>query len=181
MSKLDTLKCGHIAPDFDGHGNCITCARDKIANPLGDMFEAMGVKVVDITPRDQSVTETPNTLPTGTQEDDIECEIRDGICFSNQYPKHQCKPTQENVELRDGVILAIGRGNWERMHPTNRKKLLSLIQSHTNKARIDGAIMGAKFGNAAIRQYNIAGKPMNLDEIRDAGIKQAEDWAKRQC
>jgi hypothetical protein len=110
MSKLDTLKCGHIAPDFDGHGNCITCARDKIADPLGDMFEAMGVKVVDVTPKDQSVTETPNTLPTGTQE---------------------------NAELRDGVILAIGRGNWERMHPTNRKKLLSLVQSHTNRARID--------------------------------------------
>ena len=49
------------------------------------------------------------------------------------------------------------------------------------EARIDGAIMGAKFGNAAFRQYNVAGKPMNLDEIRDVGIKQAEDWAKRQC
>ena len=56
-----------------------------------------------------------------------------------------------------------------------------LIKELVAEARIDGAIMGAKFGNAALRQYNVAGKPMNLDEIRDAGIKQAEDWAKRQC
>lgn len=56
-----------------------------------------------------------------------------------------------------------------------------LTTQAVREARIDGAIMGAKFGNAALRQYNVAGKPMNLDEIRDVGIKQAEDWAKRQC
>ena len=61
------------------------------------------------------------------------------------------------------------------------KALLEWKDKAVVEARIDGAIMGAKFGNAAIRQYNIAGKPMNLDEIRDVGIKQAEDWAKRQC
>ena len=46
--------CGHNLVDWDGDGNCITCARDKIADPLGDMFEAMGVDVIDVTPKEQS-------------------------------------------------------------------------------------------------------------------------------
>ena len=46
--------CGHNLVDRDGNGNCITCARDKIADPLGDMFEAMGVDVIDVTPKEQS-------------------------------------------------------------------------------------------------------------------------------
>ena len=62
-----------------------------------------------------------------------------------------------------------------------KQAITLLIKELVAEARIDGAIMGAKFGNAAFRQYNVAGKPMNLDEIRDVGIKQAEDWAKRQC
>ena len=44
--------CGHNLVDWDGDGNCITCARDKIADPLGDMFEAMGVDVIDVTPKE---------------------------------------------------------------------------------------------------------------------------------
>lgn len=45
MQQADTpntpLKCGHIGPDWDSKGNCITCARDKIlgttpnTNPVG--------------------------------------------------------------------------------------------------------------------------------------------------
>ena len=46
--------CGHNLVDWDGDGNCITCARDKIADPLGDMFEEMGVDVIDVTPKEQS-------------------------------------------------------------------------------------------------------------------------------
>ena len=26
----DTLKCGHNGPDWNGEGDCITCARDKV-------------------------------------------------------------------------------------------------------------------------------------------------------
>ena len=46
--------CGHNLVDWDGDGNCITCARDKVADPLGDMLEAMGVDVIDVTPKEQS-------------------------------------------------------------------------------------------------------------------------------
>ena len=72
-------------------------------------------------------------------------------------------------------------GTMDEFVPEAKQAITSLIKELVAEARIDGAIMGAKFGNAAIRQYNVAGKPMNLDEIRDVGIKQAEDWAKRQC
>ena len=42
----------------------------------------------------------------------------------------------------------------------------------------EAAIMGAKFGNAAFRQYNISnpGKPINLDETLRIGIEQAIEW-----
>ena len=49
------------------------------------------------------------------------------------------------------------------------------------EARIDGAVMGAKFGNAAFRQQNIAkpGERINLDTVLDSGIEQAKEWAER--
>lgn len=49
-----------------------------------------------------------------------------------------------------------------------------------NEARLDGAIMGAKFGNAAFRQNSIAkpGNPINLDAVLQSGIEQATKWAK---
>lgn len=46
--------CDATAPDWSGNGLCITCARDEVADPLGDMFEAMGVDVIDVTPKEQS-------------------------------------------------------------------------------------------------------------------------------
>lgn len=30
---------------------------------------------------------------------DIECQIIDGVCMSNQYPLHQCKPVDELDEI----------------------------------------------------------------------------------
>ena len=32
------LKCGHTAPDWNGEGDCITCARDKV---LGDTTQEL--------------------------------------------------------------------------------------------------------------------------------------------
>ena len=74
---------------------------------------------------------------------------------------------------------AQGKGDFDELDL--KEVIVDNRDKAVREARIDGAIMGAKFGNAALRQYNVAGKPMNLDEIRDVGIKQAEDWAKRQC
>lgn len=53
------------------------------------------------------------------------------------------------------------------------------LEQATIEARIEGATMGAKFGNAAFRQYNIANpsKPINLDTVRQMGIEQATEWA----
>lgn len=31
-----TLKCGHIGPDWNGEGDCITCARDRILGTKQD-------------------------------------------------------------------------------------------------------------------------------------------------
>ena len=55
------------------------------------------------------------------------------------------------------------------------------IQALITEARIDGAVMGAKFGNAAFRQQSIAkpGERINLDTVLDSGIKQAKEWAER--
>lgn len=60
---------------------------------------------------------------------------------------------------------------------------LQLITADRKRVALEAAIMGAKFGNAAIRQYNIADptKPINLDVVRDSGIQQAKAWAEQQC
>ena len=66
----------------------------------------------------------------------------------------------------------------------DRIEAKELIEAEYSKreqeARVDGAIMGAKFGNAAFRQQSIAepGKAINLDKVRDSGIKQAVAWAR---
>lgn len=55
-----------------------------------------------------------------------------------------------------------------------------LIAQEKAKWVEQAAIMGAKFGNAAFRQQSIAepGKAINLDKVRDSGIKQAVAWAR---
>jgi len=62
-----------------------------------------------------------------------------------------------------------------------KKSFTKAIQALITEARIDGAVMGAKFGNAAFRQQSIAkpGEPINLDTVRESGIKQAKEWAER--
>lgn len=40
------LKCGHTAPDWNGDGDCITCARDKV---LGNQSELMK-NLIELSP-----------------------------------------------------------------------------------------------------------------------------------
>ncbi len=63
-----------------------------------------------------------------------------------------------------------------------RNRAIAAIQARQDKAVEEAAVMGAKFGNAAIRQQSIAepGKTINLDDVRASGIEQALDWARRQ-
>ena len=59
--------------------------------------------------------------------------------------------------------------------------LAEYIQTLIAEERIVGAVMGAKFGNAAFRQQNIASprEPINLDRVLESGIKQAKEWAEK--
>ena len=84
MSKLDTLKCGHNLIDWDGNGNCITCTRDKIADPLGDMFEAMGVTVVDHTPNSKG-NESVRVKTTNIEGDELEQGITNVFITIDNY------------------------------------------------------------------------------------------------
>ena len=97
-------------------------------------------------------------------------------------------PTEQDDELREqldellkspryGVSLFAG-------HRDILVEILSdFITADRKRVALEAAVMGAKFGNAAIRQHNIAdpAKPMNLDVVRDSGIQQAKAWAERQC
>ena len=119
------LKCGHTAPDWNGEGDCITCARDRV---LG--------------------------------ASDIDRKIDEKMALQNKL--------LELIGVKDGDpryadVLII------------TDYVLALI----NEARLNGAIMGAKFGNAAFRQNSIAkpGEPINLDAVLQSGIEQATKWA----
>jgi hypothetical protein len=77
------------------------------------------------------------------------------------------------------IVEFAGRSKVIREQSTGQ--IMQLIDSAITEARIEAAIMGAKFGNAAFRQQSIAepGKPINLDVVLNSGIQQAQDWAKR--
>jgi len=59
-------------------------------------------------------------------------------------------------------------------------EIMKLFAQAKQAWTVEAAIMGAKFGNAAFRQYNIANptKPINLDETLRMGVEQAIEWAK---
>ena len=99
-------------------------------------------------------------------------------------------PTEQDKELREKIADVFD----ELCEPTNEfwhrdsglhwaGKVMQLIAADRKRVAVEAAVMGAKFGNAAIRQHNIAdpAKPMNLDVVRDSGIQQAKAWAERQC
>ena len=73
---------------------------------------------------------------------------------------------------------AQGKGDFDELDL--KEVIVDNRDKAVREARIDGAIMGAKFGNAAFRQQSIAepGKAINLDKVRDSGIKQAVAWAR---
>ena len=131
----------------------------------------------------------PNQSELEEQIDDLIMRLKDCISHEDRYDQpfgERCITRVQFKQQMKTLITANYTPNSEvkklqEIHDAAKQATTSLTKELVAEARIDGAIMGAKFGNAAFRQYNVAGKPMNLDEIRDVGIKQAEDWAKRQC
>ena len=136
------LKCGHTAPDWNGEGDCITCARDRV----------LGASDID-----RKIDELKKAFGGCTS------------CYGKGYAtwRHGEFYKGRNHNLRNNIKFYNCPGG---------KALLALI----NEARLDGAIMGAKFGNAAFRQNSIAkpGEPINLDAVLQSGIEQATKWAK---
>ena len=83
-----------------------------------------------------------------------------------------------NAVVDEAVEKCVGGGIVVFAERAKAKRLEAL--DSIEEVMVETATMGAKFGNASFRQYNIAnpGKPINLDETLRMGIEQATRWVK---
>jgi len=88
-------------------------------------------------------------------------------------------PTEQDKELRDDITSILLYSELDIANDADA--IMYLITADRRRVALEAAIMGAKFGNAAFRQYSIVnpGKSVNLDDIRQSGIEQATEWARR--
>ena len=119
------------------------------------------------------------------------CLCTDAVFWNEPCPAHPKPQADKTIdELERDIAIEVGivykhskLGTDYTVNCTN--VILSLCEHYSEalatEARIDGAVMGAKFGNAAFRQQSIAkpGEQINLDTVRESGIKQAKEWAER--
>lgn len=95
--------------------------------------------------------------------------------------------TNTNTELQEYVNTVLGivapkdpDNSWQKDQLEAMMNAIDqYVHQKTIEARIEGAVMGARFGNAVFRQQNIADptKPINLDELLREGVRQATQWA----
>lgn len=115
------MKCDICGADpMTANCNNANCDTGK-PDPVSDMFEEMGIKVVDVTPKGQSVTETPNTLPTDTDE------LRELL---KSVDKSITTRTMREPLADDAYIVEM-RG---RLEDAVLDELQTRIQSHIDKA-----------------------------------------------
>lgn len=128
---------------------------------------------IDVSQNDNSDTPKQSCITNDTSIDE---QIREMLFNWHKWRDYYYSDLQEQVITDDEWKVTRDKIDYDAI-----EKIKALISDQVAKARIEGAVMGAKFGNAAFRQYNISnpGKPINLDTTLYMGIEQASEWAKR--
>ncbi|WP_160665122.1 hypothetical protein [Pseudarthrobacter sp. ATCC 49987] len=104
----DTQQCGHHGLNWDGEGNCITCARDKVDN--SNLHEIVGIKTSQY--EDKELREQITHIVGDCQ---CHMDVDDCYWWSNPGDEQQATEaimaliTQKQLEARiDGMREIIG-------------------------------------------------------------------------